>query len=155
MKNNVTVRRAVAGDVDQIFALTNAMADRGLMLPRSKYKIVTNLSSFFVAVAGDEKITACGAFVPLWTDMGEIMSLAVRDEYQRKGIGKKLVRALIDEGRRMGMPEIITLTYQVDFFAGLGFSKADKDRFPRKMWRECLECPKLEACDETAMHLML
>lgn len=153
----VTVRRAVAADVDQIVALTNEMADRGLMLPRSKYKIVTNLPSFFVAVEAskDDTIAACGAFVPLWTDMGEIMSLAVREEYQGMGIGKKLVHALIDEGRRMGMPEIITLTYQVDFFAGLGFSKADKDRFPRKMWRECLECPKLEACDETAMHLMI
>ena len=154
------VRRAVAADVEEILTLTNGMAEKGLMLPRSKYKIVTTLSSFFVALmpAGSEEkleIAASGAFIPLWTDMGEIMSLAVKEQYQGKGVGKQLVRALIEEGKRMGMPEIITLTYQINFFQGLGFSVADKDKFPRKLWRECLECPKLETCDETAMHLIL
>lgn len=154
------VRRAVADDVSAILTLTNRMAKKGLMLPRSKYKIVTSLSSFFVAVmtdpeTGKEEIAASGAFVPLWTDMGEIMSLAVDEKYQGKGIGKQLVMALVREGKRMGMPEIITLTYQVEFFKNLGFTVADKDRFPRKLWRECLECPKLEECDETAMHLLI
>ncbi len=163
------VRRAVSTDVEEILLLTNGMAKKGLMLPRSKYKIVTTLSSFFVAlmpVANPAKnvktkkeetmeIAASGAFIPLWTDMGEIMSLAVKEKYQGIGVGKQLVRALIEEGKRMGMPEIITLTYQVDFFKNLGFTIADKDRFPRKLWRECLECPKLEECDETAMHLLV
>ncbi len=150
-----TVRRATAEDVDEIFKLTNLMAKRGLMLPRSKYKIVTRLTGFFVVVDEEDGIAACGALVPLWTDMGEIMSLAVKDEYQGRGVGKKLVDALLDEGRRLKMPEIITLTYQVDFFAKMGFTVVDKDRFPRKLWRECLDCPKLEECDETAMHLYL
>ena len=160
-----TVRRAVAADVEEIMTLTNRMAQKGLMLPRSKYKIVTTLSSFFVALmpqqpgregAGENiEIAASGAFIPLWTDMGEIMSLAVKEQYQGMGVGKQLVRALIEEGRRMGMPEIITLTYQIEFFRNLGFPVADKDSFPRKLWRECLECPKLETCDETAMHLLL
>jgi amino-acid N-acetyltransferase len=158
MKSDVpgfTVRRATAEDVDEIFRLTNLMAKRGLMLPRSKYKIVTRLTGFFVGIDEEDGIAACGALVPLWTDMGEIMSLAVKDEYQGRGVGKMLVDALLDEGRRLKMPEIITLTYQVDFFAKMGFTAVDKDRFPRKMWRECLDCPKLEECDETAMHLHL
>jgi amino-acid N-acetyltransferase len=150
-----TVRRATAEDVGEIFKLSNLMAKRGLMLPRSKYRIITMLAGFFVVVDNEDGIAACGAFVPLWTDMGEIMSLAVKDEYQGKGVGKMLVRSILDEGRRLKMPEIITLTYQVDFFAKMGFTVVDKDRFPRKMWRECLECPKLEECDETAMHLYL
>ena len=150
-----SVRRATAEDVDEIFRLTNLMAKRGLMLPRSKYKIVTRLTGFFVVVDEEDGIAACGALVPLWTDMGEIMSLAVKDEYQGRGVGKKLVDALLDEGRRLKMPEIITLTYQVDFFTKMGFTVVDKDRFPRKLWRECLDCPKLEECDETAMHLYL
>lgn len=151
----MTIRKATAEDVQAVFELTNAMAKKGLMLPRSKYRIVTMLANFSVAESDTGEIAASGALVPLWTDMCEIMSLSVREEYQGRGFGRFLVEALIEEGRRLKMPEVITLTYQVDFFRKLGFTVADKDRFPRKMWRECLECPKLEECDETAMHLKL
>lgn len=155
MKPKYEIRRATAADVEAISRLVNRMAEKGLMLPRSKYKIVTTLMCFLVAEDEDGNVIGCGAFLPLWTDMGEIMSLAVEEEYQGKGVGKDLVQALIDEGKRMKMPEIITLTYQVEFFKNQGFTIQDKDKFPRKLWRECLECPKLEQCDETAMHLRL
>jgi amino-acid N-acetyltransferase len=131
------------------------MAERGYMLPRTKYKIITMLTSFQIAENNEGKVVGCGAFSMLWTDMGEIMALAVDDAYWGKGVGKQLVESLIQEGRRMKVNEVFTLTYQVDFFSKLGFSTTDKDRFPRKLWRECLECPKLENCDETAMHLFL
>lgn len=167
---SVHVRRATARDVDAIFRLTNDNAREGLMLPRSKYKIVTTLANFMVAElkapemshadgnpadGGGNRVVGCGAFSMLWTDMGEIMSLSVAGNYRRRGIGGLLVRSLIEEGRRMRVDEIITLTYQTDFFKNLGFALANKDQFPRKLWRECLECPKLEQCDETAMHLKL
>ena len=42
------------------------------------------------------------------------------------------------------------LTYQDRFFEKLGFQLVDKDLFPRKLMWECLECPKLEHCDERA-----
>jgi amino-acid N-acetyltransferase len=152
----IQVRRATSEDVDAIFQLTNMMAERGYMLPRSKYKIVTMMCNFFVAEDTENReIAGCGAFNPLWTDMGEIMALAVSDDYQKQGVGKKLAEALLEEGRRLKVPQMITLTYQIDFFKKLGFTVTDKDRFPRKLWRECLECPKLEQCDETAMQLFL
>ena len=156
---NIIVRRATVADVDAVFRLTAKMADRALMLRRSKYRIVSMLANFFVAVVpgdkGSETVVGCGALMPLWTDLGEIMSLAVDDEYRIRGIGKLIVESLIAEARRMLIPELISLTYQVGFFEKLGFARTDKDRFPRKLWRECLECPKLEHCDETAMHLPL
>ena len=151
----MTIRKATARDVQDIFDLTNAMAKQALMLPRSKYRIVTMLSDFSVAESDTGEIAGAGALVPLWTDMCEIMSLSVDPKYRGTGVGRLLVEALIEEGRRLEMPEVITLTYQVDFFRKLGFTVTGKDRFPRKMWRECLECPKLEECDETAMFLKL
>jgi amino-acid N-acetyltransferase len=79
----------------------------------------------------------------------------VAEGHQKRGIGRMLVAALIEEGQRMRVPHIMALTYQVDFFKKQGFEVTSKDRFPRKIWRECLECPKLEECDETAMYLAI
>lgn len=150
-----TVRQATVGDVGAIFHLTNDHAQVGLMLPRSKYKIITMLNNFSVVENEEKEVVACAALTPLWTDMAEIMALAVADECHGKGIGRLLCQSLIDKARQMGFPKLIALTYQVGFFQKIGFTVTDKDQFPRKLWRECLECPKLENCDETAMFLDL
>jgi amino-acid N-acetyltransferase len=155
MVKKVTYRSATVSDVDKIFKLIGAMAQSGLMLRRSKYKIITMLTNFVVAETTNGELAACGALLPLWTDSAEIVSLAVDPRFQRAGIGKRLALELLDRARHLGFQEVITLTYAVDFFAKLGFSVQPKDRFPRKLWRECLECPQLEDCDETAMSFQL
>ncbi len=153
--DDIIIRESTVEDIDAIFTLTNSMASKGLMLMRSKYKIISMLQNFLVAENGSGRVVGCGAFTLLWDDLGEIMALAVDEDYHGKGIGRALVKDLIERGRRLKVPEIIVLTYQVDFFKKMGFSLTDKDKFPRKLWRECLECPKLEQCDETAMNMVL
>ncbi len=151
----VKLRQALVKDVPKIFELCNKNATKGLMLTRSKYKIITMLANFYVAENSDGEVLACAALSPLWTDMAEVMALAVDDTVQGKGIGSKLVSYLVERAATLGFPKVIALTYQVDFFKKLGFKITNKDNFPRKMWRECLECPKLEACDETAVYIDL
>jgi amino-acid N-acetyltransferase len=155
MAEGVRYRSATVPDVDRIFKLVSTMAQSGLMLRRSKYKIVTMLTNFVVAESQAGELAACGALLPLWTDSAEIVSLAVDPRFQGTGIGKGLALELLDRARRLGFREVITLTYAVEFFSKLGFSVQPKDRFPRKLWRECLECPQLEDCDETAMSFQL
>jgi amino-acid N-acetyltransferase len=155
MTENIIYRSATVPDVDRIFKLISSMAQSGLMLRRSKYKIITMLTNFVVAESGTGDLAACGALLPLWTDSAEIVSLAVDQLFQKAGIGKGLVLELLERARRLGFQEVITLTYAVDFFSKLGFAVQPKDKFPRKLWRECLECPQLEDCDETAMSFQL
>jgi amino-acid N-acetyltransferase len=150
---NIIIRKTTVVDTDAIFAITNKMADRGLMLHRSKYKIVTMLNDFLVAEDRDTgNVVGCGALTLLWTDLAEINALAIEDEYQKCGIGTKIAGELLEEAKRLKVPDVITLTYKPDFFVRLGFVLSDKNSFPRKLWRECLECPKLEQCDETVLH---
>jgi amino-acid N-acetyltransferase len=151
----ISYRCATVADVDGIFRLVNSMAESGMMLRRSKYRIVTMLANFFVAEIKSGELAGCGALFPLWTDSAEIVSLAVVPRFQGTGVGKQLVRQLLQRARSLGFPEVITLTCAVDFFTGLGFSIQPKDKFPRKLWRECLECPRLEDCDEIAMSIRL
>jgi amino-acid N-acetyltransferase len=151
MAEKVSYRSATVLDVDKIFKLISIMAQSRLMLRRSKYKIITLLTNFVVAESSTGELAACGALFPLWTDSAEIVSLAVDQRFHGLGIGKGLVKELLDRARRLGFQEVITLTYAVEFFTKLGFAVQPKDKFPRKLWRECLECPQLEDCDETAM----
>jgi len=153
--DQISYRGATAADVEGIFRLVNSLAESGKMLRRSKYRIVTMLASFFVAETKSGELAGCGALFPLWTDSAEIVSLAVAPRFQGAGVGKQLVKQLLQRARELGFPEVITLTYAVDFFSGLGFSVQPKDKFPRKLWRECLECPRLEDCEEIAMSIRL
>ena len=155
MNNGFTYRPAKVEDVDGIFKLVNSMAESGKMLHRSKYKIVTMLTNFIVAQSQSGELAGCGALFPLWTDSAEIASLAVVPRFQSNGVGHQVVRELLQQARLLGFPQVITLTYAVDFFSELGFSVQPKDKFPRKLWRECLECPRLEDCDEIAMSIQL
>jgi amino-acid N-acetyltransferase len=147
----ITIRRATATDVEKIQQLITAYSTKGLMLPRSRYKVFSRLQGFVVAEDADQQIVGCGSLVILWGDLAEIQSLAVVSHKIGQGYGKKIVNTLIEHARALEIPKVLTLTYQVDFFAKLGFREIDKDSIPRKMWGECLECPKLECCDETAM----
>jgi len=152
----IEIRKATVQDIDGIFTLANTYAARGLMLPRSKYKIVSMLQCFMVAVDTEAaKVVGCGALNMLWSDLGEIMTLAVDEYYRRQGVGRRIVEALVGEARVLKVPGILVLTYQVDFFTKMGFTMSDKNLFPRKLWRECLECPKLEHCDESVMYMKL
>ncbi len=148
---SITIRRAKATDVEKIQQLIAAHSSQGLMLPRSRYKVFSRLQGFVVAEDEERQIAGCGALIILWGDLAEIQSLAVAADKIGQGYGKRIVEELIDHARALEIPKVLTLTYQVEFFARLGFSVTDKDAVPRKTWGECLECPKLECCDETAM----
>ena len=147
----MNIRQAKSFDVDAIYDLIQIHSRELSMLPKSKYKICSRLQGFVVCEDDKKKIIGCGSLFILWHDLAEIQSLAIANEYQRQGIGKKIVYKLIQNAKTLAIPKIITLTYQIEFFKKLGFQKIGKDQFPRKIWGECLDCPKLEVCDEIAM----
>ena len=150
---HVVVDRANSRDVDGIYGLTSAMTSKGLLLSRELTKIRSMIPSFYVARSPTKGIVGCGAITELSRGLGEINALAIRDGYQGRGFGSRLVRALILEGVRRGLREILAITYQTGFFKTLGFSNAEPTRFIEKIRREALECPDLGFCPEPALHI--
>ena len=145
----MTIREATVLDVDEIVNLINSNASKGLMLSKTPYKVFSTIQNFFVAEI-DKKVTGCVSLNVIWKDLCEICSLAVDEKYKGKGIGKMLVKKTLEKAKKLKIKKVIALTYQDKFFEKMNFNKVDKDQFPRKLWRECLECPKLEECDEMA-----
>lgn len=136
-------------DVPGMVAIINARAARGEILPRSQNHVYQNLRDFLLLEESGEVI-ACGALHVLWSDLGEIRALASVPDAPPDVEGE-IVRALLAEGRRLGLARAFAFTYFPDFFVDLGFSVVPRESLPRVAWRECIDCYKFPACDETTV----
>ncbi len=151
----MTIRPANISDTRAICDLVNRYAERGKMLHRSLESIYDTLRAFLVAEADDGAITGCVAVDIFWADLAEVRSLAVLAELHGGGIGSQLVRAAVEDARKIGIKRLFALTYEKDFFERFGFETIDRQELPEKVWRACVVCPKVDACDEIAMMLAL
>lgn len=146
----ITVRDALMTDAGQIHQLLLQYMSEGLVLPRSLTEIYQSIREFVVAEEDGILTGVCSLHI-WWQDLAEVRSLAVRKGMEKRGIGKKLVEACLDEARLLGLKKIFALTYRPDFFARVGFLEVDKSELPQKVWGDCVKCPKFPECDETAV----
>ena len=147
------LRYAQTADAEGICSLINHYAERGLMLHRSMESIYDSLREFQVACDDDNRVLGCVAVDIFWSDLAEVKSVAVNPNSVGQGIGGSLLKAAISDAVRMGVRRLFTLTYEQAFFERQGFEVIDRHSLPDKVWRECLGCPKSEACGEIAMML--
>jgi len=148
------LRPARVTDVPQMKDLINGFAAQGLMLKKTDAQLYNHIRDF-VVVDIDGVIVGCGGLKVTWRDLAEIVALAVAPECQGRGFGRQMVLPLIEEARSLGIPTVFTLTYQIGFFAKLGFDIVPKHTLSQKVWQDCVICPKQSCCDETAMILRL
>lgn len=144
------IRKATIQDVDQMQSLIQRFADLGLMLPRSAKSLCESLHCFSVAVEGSDVIGVGGLHI-LWKDLAEIRSLAVHPDAHGRGIGRLIVEKLIQEAEQLGVPQVLSLTYQTAFFQKLQFTVIQRECLPHKVWKDCIYCRKFDHCDEVAM----
>jgi amino-acid N-acetyltransferase len=137
-----------------VHKLVNESSKKGEMIPRSLNDLYEKMRDILVCEE-DGGIKGVCALHILWEDLAEIRSLAVRSEYQRRGIGRRLVTACIKEAEKLGIKKVFALTYHPEFFKKIGFQDIDKSQLPQKIWADCLRCPKFPECDESAVILDL
>ena len=147
----VTYRPARLADVPVIHQLIQHWADQKLMLPRSTNELYEMVRDFIVAEAEPGGIVGCAALRSETEKMAELKSLAVAAAAHGLGVGRNLVLRCLEEARKLGLERVFCLTYQVQFFAKLGFTKVDRSRLPDKVWGECVRCHRFLDCDEIAM----
>lgn len=147
------IRKPEVEEAPAIQALLEGFAARRLLLPRTLEDIYEHLREFFVAVVDDE-VAGCGA-LRLWGGLAEVRSLAVVETQQKRGVGAGIVRACVEEARRLHVDEVFALTFQPEFFERLGFVRTPKERFPHKIWTDCVKCPHFPDCGEVALVLDL
>lgn len=145
-----TLRKAKTKDVLTMQRLINGFADKGAMLHRSLSELYENIRDFFV-VEEEGEVVGCAALHVSWKDLAELKSLAVSEEKQGRGYGRQLIEACTDEAAEIGIARVFALTYVPDLFVKMGYSVVDKAQLPRKVWTECVYCPKFPDCGEVAV----
>jgi amino-acid N-acetyltransferase len=147
-----TVRRARMNDARAIHDLIEPYALSGEMLPRSMTQIYEQLRDFLVFDDG-RRILGVVALHFSWEGLAELRSLAVTPEAAGKGVGSRLVAAVLDEARAFDIRRVFTLTYRPTFFARFAFQQVEKEIFPQKIWKDCLHCRYSSDCKEIAMQV--
>lgn len=144
------IYNATTADVTSVYELIKIYADKEIVLPRSLLSIYQQLQCLYV-VKDNAKVVGIAGLHVLGQDLAEVRSLVVDPDYQQKGIGRMLVEHIIQESPKLGVERLISLTYQVKFFSKLGFQIVKRDDLPEKVWTDCVNCPKINNCDEVAM----
>lgn len=143
-------RRAILPDAEHIHELICAYSGDGTLLPRTLAEICENVRDF-VVLEDDSRIIGCGALHLYGTHLAEIRSITVATSAQGKGGGGMLVKALMAEARRHRVDCICLFTRKPEFFAAQGFSVAQREDIPDKIYKDCHACPRYHCCDEVAM----
>ena len=157
MGDAATVRQAKLGDAEKIYALVNLNRDQ--LVPRSLGNIVESIDRFVIAEAEGE-MAGCAAY-QIHPEIGnaeaatvEIVSVAVKGVFRKRGIGRLLVEAVVANVRRFIPREVLVLTFAPEFFAKLGFVATPKTEVMHKLYTGCINCTKHAdpfTCPEIAM----
>ena len=150
----MTIRKARLNDVPDIHRLVNHYAGERIMLPRTLTDLYENVWEFTVA-EHESKLVGCGALKLYNQEVAEIRSLCVDETLKSKGIGREVMEELLDEAEAFGLKTVFALTVAPPFFEKLGFHEVPRERFPTKVWRDCLRCERYSCCNEKAVTLEL
>ncbi len=147
----VTIRKATLADVRPIAQLIQRYATGGVMLPRNEFELAEHIREFAIAENESGQLLGCGALHIYTPTVAEVRSLGVDPDLKTQGIGRRIVESLIAEGEQLGLHSVFAFTYVPGFFHKLHFDLVDRSELPLKAWKDCLRCPKLQACDEIAV----
>ncbi|BBY54306.1 amino acid acetyltransferase [Mycolicibacillus koreensis] len=117
------IRRARTTDVPAIKRLVDTYAGK-ILLEKNLVTLYESVQEFWVAeLAGT--VIGCGALHVLWSDLGEVRTIAVDPAATGRGIGHAIVDRLIAVARELTLRRLFVLTFETAFFAGHGFAEID------------------------------
>lgn len=143
-------RRAILPDAEQIHHLVESFSQADTLLPRPLSDICENIRDFHV-VEENGTILGCGGLHLYGPHLAEIRSICVSPEFQHRGAGTLLMEALLGEGEHHHVTCVCLFTLVPSFFTKFDFRVVTREDIPDKLYKDCLLCPKLHACDEIAM----
>jgi amino-acid N-acetyltransferase len=117
------LRRARTSDVPAIKHLVDTYAGK-ILLEKNLVTLYEAVQEFWVAES-DGKVVGCGALHVLWSDLGEIRTVAVDPGVTGRGIGHAIVNRLLEVARELQLKRLFVLTFETEFFSRHGFTEIE------------------------------
>ena len=118
----IEIRPARTSDIKGIRALIDAFALQRRLLNKETVTLYESVQEFTVAVE-DGVVVGCGALHILCEDLAEVRTVAVAEDLHGKGVGRKILEAIIARAKVIGVERIFCLTFETEFFGNLGFKE--------------------------------
>jgi amino-acid N-acetyltransferase len=136
---SVTVRPARTRDVATIRRLVDVYSPDRVLLDKPTVTLYEDVQEFVVADAGDRGgVIGCGALHVVWEDLAEVRTLAVDPAVRKTGVGHRLLDALLERARAVGVARVFCLTFEVEFFTRHGFRILDGEPVQPDVYAELL-----------------
>lgn len=132
------VRSARVGDVPGIRALTEPYVAERILLGKELVTFYEAVQEFLVAETPGGELVGCGALHVMWSDLGEIRTLAAATDWRSRGVGHALVDALEERARRLGLTRLFCLTFETEFFGRHGFTDMGSETVDPEVYLELL-----------------
>ncbi|MDN4616361.1 amino-acid N-acetyltransferase [Leifsonia sp. F6_8S_P_1B] len=115
------IRRARTSDVARIQELVEPLVQRRILLGKENVTLYEAVQEFRVAEDEAGNLIGCGALHVMWSDLAEVRTLAVSEDWLGRGVGHALLARLEDDARELGLSRLFCLTFEVPFFQRHGF----------------------------------
>jgi len=135
--SDVVIRRARTSDVRGIRRLVDTYAADRVLLSKATVALFEGVQEFWVAAEGD-RVVGCGALHVMWEDLAEVRTVAVDPALRGRKIGYRLVEALLDAARALGVRRVFVLTFETAFFGSFGFVPIDGTPVTHAVYEELL-----------------
>jgi amino-acid N-acetyltransferase len=121
-----SLRRATPDDIEPILGLIFAHPRQ--LLPRQREDVEQLIDTFWV-IEEEGELAGCCCLEIYSPKIAEVRSLAVRASSRRRGYGARLVEAAVAEARGRGIPQILVVTSNVEFFGRLSFQTCLNEKY--------------------------
>jgi amino-acid N-acetyltransferase len=133
----VIIRRARTADVRDIRRLVDTYTADRRLLSKATVALYEDMQEFWVAER-DGAVVGCGAVHVMWEDLAEIRTVAVDPDHRGQKIGHRVVTALLDTARDLGVRRVFVLTFETTFFGSFGFVPIDGTPVPHDVYEQLL-----------------
>ena len=106
-ENQVRIRKAIEKDIDKIKLIADANKDTIGFVLRSQFEAALNRSELLVATTRNGIVIGFANYHHRKDAQTTLYEICVKEEHRGNGIGRKLIRALVEESKDVGKKKIL------------------------------------------------